>query len=83
MKRIVRVCMGSACHIKGAPSIANALQKELEAHSADAEIELMGRFCQEECQKGVVVESAEKRWFRVQVEDVPQIVSELLEGGKS
>ncbi len=83
MRRIVRVCMGSACHVKGAPSIANALQKELEEHKADTEIELMGRFCQDECQKGVVVEGPDKKWFHVQVADVPKIVSELLEGGKS
>lgn len=83
MKRVVRVCMGSACHVKGAPGVANALQKALEEHKADTDIELMGRFCQDECQKGVVVEGPDKEWFHVRVEDVPNIVSELLEGGKS
>ncbi len=48
MNKIIQICMGSACHLKGAPLIAQAFQVELEKRqkSGDVLFELTGAFCQ-------------------------------------
>ena len=77
MKTILRVCMGSACHVKGAPEVARALALALEEAGLDNKIELMGRFCKDECQKGVVVEGPYQSWYEVSIDDVPAILSAI------
>ena len=46
MSKKIQVCMGSACHLKGAPLIAQAFQVELEKRqkSGDVVFELTGAF---------------------------------------
>lgn len=79
MKKVVRVCMGSACHVKGAPEIAHAMMKAIEERDLAGEIELMGRFCGDECARGVVVEGPFRSWYEVKLEDLPEILDALME----
>ena len=34
-KHILRVCMGTACHVKGAPLLLNSLERDLKIESGD------------------------------------------------
>ena len=55
--RRIQVCMGSACHLKGAPLVAQALQNELLKRGLGeaVDFELIGAFCQSPCLEGDVV----------------------------
>ena len=46
--KTIQICMGSACHLKGAPLIAQAFQAELDKRrkSSDVLVDLGGAFCQ-------------------------------------
>ncbi|MBE6037265.1 MAG: (2Fe-2S) ferredoxin domain-containing protein [Clostridiales bacterium] len=54
---IIRVCVGSACHLKGSEEIIELLQNAIAEHGLDLEITLGGIFCTGHCSPaGVTVE---------------------------
>ena len=70
----IKVCMGSACHIKGAPKIAQAFDEELRARGLDERVKLMGSFCRKMCIDGVNVEVNNVLYSHVTVDDVKRLV---------
>lgn len=53
---IIKVCVGSSCHIKGAPEIVELFQKNIAEKNLDDEIALVGSFCAGKCNRvGVTV----------------------------
>jgi len=62
----IKVCIGSACHIKGSYNIITQLQNILEDDEINGDrIELSSAFCLQNCQNGV----------SVQIDDDPEIYS--------
>lgn len=57
---IIKVCIGSSCHLKGSREVVEKFQQLIEKHQLDKEINLIGKFCMGECQKGVNVEINKK-----------------------
>ena len=54
---LVQICVGSSCHIKGAPEIVELLTKAVEENNLQDEITLAGSFCIGECNRlGVTVQ---------------------------
>lgn len=54
---IIRICVGSACHLKGAPELIELFGKAVNDYGLDAEITLQGSFCTGECNRiGVTVQ---------------------------
>ena len=51
----IKVCVGSSCHLKGAPEIVDILKGLLKKHHLEAEIELGASFCCGRCTEGVIV----------------------------
>ena len=51
----ISVCLGSACHLKGATAVLEAFQALAEKHQVEVSVQLAGAFCQEHCTEGVVV----------------------------
>ncbi|MCL2242324.1 MAG: (2Fe-2S) ferredoxin domain-containing protein [Chitinispirillia bacterium] len=51
----VTVCIGSACHVKGAAKIVNELQFLIGQQNYGDKVELAGAFCMGKCQTGVSV----------------------------
>lgn len=53
---IISICVGSACHIKGAEDIVELFQNYVEASGMEDKIILQGSFCQGRCNReGVTV----------------------------
>ena len=53
---IVQVCVGSSCHLKGAPEIVEMLQKEVAQNHLEEEVVLTGSFCTGKCNRvGVTI----------------------------
>lgn len=48
---IVQVCVGSSCHLKGAPEIVEMLQSEVAKNHLEDEIVLTGSFCTGKCNR--------------------------------
>ncbi|HNU94665.1 MAG TPA: (2Fe-2S) ferredoxin domain-containing protein [Bacillota bacterium] len=53
---IVSVCVGSSCHIKGAPQIIERFQQLIQTYDLWNQVELRGVFCMERCTQGVTIE---------------------------
>lgn len=81
--KTIQICMGSACHLKGAPLIAQAFQAELDKRTKSGEVvvDLGGAFCQSQCIDGVVVRINGETYTRVTVSDVPALVDVCLQEG--
>ena len=53
---LVQICVGSACHIKGAPEIIEMLTKAVEAHGLQNDVAMAGCFCSGQCNRqGVTI----------------------------
>lgn len=52
----VRICIGSACHIKGSYEVIDKLKGLIKENNVQSEIELMSSFCMGACGKGVSVQ---------------------------
>ena len=78
--KTIQICMGSACHLKGAPLIAQAFQAELnKRNNTDTVIELGGAFCQSQCVDGVIVRINGETYTHVTVADVSALVDICLQ----
>lgn len=52
----VQVCVGSSCHLKGAPDIVEMLERNVEVHHLEDKIALVGSFCAGKCNRiGVTI----------------------------
>ena len=52
----VSVCVGSSCHIKGAPQVIEKIQQLIADFDLWNKVELKGVFCMERCTEGVTIE---------------------------
>ena len=54
---IIKVCVGSSCHLKGSPEIVELLQKAVEEYHLEDEVTLAGSFCIGKCNRiGVTIQ---------------------------
>ncbi|MDD3598704.1 MAG: (2Fe-2S) ferredoxin domain-containing protein [Bacillota bacterium] len=51
----ISVCVGSSCHIKGAPEVIEKFQALIAEHDLYNQVELKGVFCLERCTEGVTI----------------------------
>ncbi len=49
----ISVCIGSACHLKGAYNVINAFQQAVEKHKLAEKVEIAGSFCTGHCGENV------------------------------
>ncbi|NMC31007.1 MAG: (2Fe-2S) ferredoxin domain-containing protein [Veillonellaceae bacterium] len=52
----ISVCLGSACHLKGANAVLDAFLALIDRYQAQAKVQMAGNFCQGRCTEGVVVQ---------------------------
>lgn len=51
----ITVCIGSACHLKGARQVVEELQYLIKSHDLADRVDLSGTFCMGTCQDDVSV----------------------------
>ncbi|MDT8899872.1 (2Fe-2S) ferredoxin domain-containing protein [Anaeroselena agilis] len=51
----IRVCIGSACHLKGSYNVINSLQQLVEEYHVVDEVEIHASFCLGVCSRAVSV----------------------------
>ncbi len=52
---IIRVCIGSACHLKGAYTVINSLQRLIDENMLQDKVTLKAAFCLGQCTSAVSV----------------------------
>lgn len=81
------VCMGTACHVRGAGKVAGALEKELGIKAgettADGQFSLETVNCLGACALGPIVTVDGEVYSKVRPEDVAQILSGVGQAGKA
>ncbi len=50
--RVITVCVGSACHLKGSHDLINFFKSAIEEAGLEREVELKGTFCLDKCTDG-------------------------------
>ena len=80
----VSVCAGAGCLASGAGEVIKAFKAELASKGLDTKVDTRGTGCPGFCQRGpvVVLHPEGTCYLGVKAADVPEIVSESLEGGR-
>ena len=54
---IIQICVGSSCHLKGAPEIVRLLKEAVAEHHLEKDVTLAGSFCIGKCNRhGVTIQ---------------------------
>jgi len=72
----IAICIGSACHLRGAHGVLGAFSALLEKYQISATIDLEGNFCQGRCTEGVVIKIDDEVITNVSQEKVFAIFQE-------
>jgi NADH:ubiquinone oxidoreductase subunit E len=76
---ILKVCVGSACHIKGSYDVINTITNIIEDEGLVGEVELKACFCLNNCTEGVsAVIEGEEYVYSFSKEDVEEKFKELI-----
>lgn len=77
----ISVCLGSACHLKGANGVLDAFLALIEKHKAQAAVQMSGNFCQGRCTEGVVVQIGERIITHVTRDQVYELFAKYVLNG--
>jgi NADH:ubiquinone oxidoreductase subunit E len=73
----VTICIGSACHVKGAGKIVEQLQSLIAQKKCGDKVELAGAFCMGKCQTGVSV-TIDDKYYSLQPENTKTFFEEQI-----
>jgi NADH-quinone oxidoreductase subunit F len=82
-KRRITICAGTGCGAYGCGEIVSALKEELKRRKLQKNVEIKVTGCHGFCERGpLLVINPQKLFYQnVQVDDVPEILSETIEKG--
>lgn len=74
---VIRICVGSSCHIKGSPELVALLQEAVAAHGMENEITLSGSFCTGSCNRvGVTIQVEDEIYTGITTENFREFFAE-------
>ncbi|WP_432407198.1 (2Fe-2S) ferredoxin domain-containing protein [Wukongibacter sp. M2B1] len=76
----INVCIGSACHLKGAYNVISNLQKIIKEKELEGKIEVKAAFCLGECTKAVSVKLGDGSIVSVKEDEVDKFFDKHLAG---
>ena len=78
---IVKICVGSSCHLKGSPEIVELMTKAVEENNLQNDITLTGSFCIGKCNReGVTVQVDEEIHVGITRENFREFFAENILG---
>ena len=80
---IISVCLGSACHLRGAGAVLQTFVTLVERYQATVEVRIQGNFCQNQCTEGVVVRINDQVLTHVTKDRVHQLFLDYVIGGEN
>lgn len=69
----IKICIGSACHLKGSEKVIEAFQNLIKEYNLENEIELYASFCLNNCTDGVSVMRWDKKVLSVCSNNVREV----------
>ena len=75
----IKVCVGSACHLKGSYKVVNKFKDLLEVHNLNKEVILKSSFCLGSC-KGDVSVSIDGKIKNVNMKNIDKIFKDYVLG---
>lgn len=75
---IIKVCVGSSCHLKGSYDVIQKLKEIIETKGLDEKIELKASFCLGNCSNGVSMRIDEEPVQNVTSENIEEIFNEKI-----
>lgn len=78
----ISICVGSACHLRGAHEILSAFSLLIDKYKLNTVIDIEGNFCQGMCTEGVVIKINDEIITNVSREKVYDIFAEKILGGE-
>ncbi len=70
---IVKVCVGSSCHLKGSYDVIQKLQKLISDNKLEDKVELKASFCLGNCSNGVSMRIDEEPVLNVSPSNIEEI----------
>lgn len=80
---ILRVCVGSACHLKGSYEVISIFQNLIASHFLSESVELKGSFCLGRCGDGVSVNINNGEVMSVTVDTAEEFFEKYILGGNN
>jgi NADH:ubiquinone oxidoreductase subunit E len=71
--RVITVCVGSACHLKGSHQIIGYFKEAIKQAGLESEVELKGTFCMEQCTDGANLLIDDQLFHAGSVDEAKQI----------
>ncbi|MBI5572391.1 MAG: (2Fe-2S) ferredoxin domain-containing protein [Desulfomonile tiedjei] len=71
--RVITVCVGSACHLKGSHQIIGYFKDAIKEANLDAQVELKGCFCMDECTHGANLLIDDRLFHANSIDDAREI----------
>jgi NADH:ubiquinone oxidoreductase subunit E len=71
--RVITVCVGSACHLKGSHEIIGYFKRAISEAGLEDEVELKGAFCMDKCTDGANLMVDEELFHANTVEEAQRI----------
>lgn len=83
--KIVTICAGTGCSASGCRDVLSSLQTELKSKKLDKNIKVRATGCHGFCEQGplLVIEPQNIFYCHVSPEDIPEVISETIQKGKS
>jgi NADH:ubiquinone oxidoreductase subunit E len=76
--KTIKVCVGSACHVKGSYKVVETLRRMIKERELEKDIELVGSLCMGKCTEGVSIEYDEIIYI-VTPDNVEEILGKIME----
>ena len=76
----VKICVGSSCHLKGAPAVVEEFKRIIEEKNLKEKINLKASFCQNNCTQGVNITVGDEKIADVDAQDVENIINKKILG---
>ena len=56
---VLKVCVGSSCHLRGSYDVIEEMKRLIKEHGMEGKIDLQASFCMGNCQNGVSLKADE------------------------
>ena len=74
----IKVCIGSACYLKGSNDVIKEFQKVISERKLEDRITLKGSFCLNRCTEAVSTQVNDKQIMSMDVEKVKILIDEIV-----
>lgn len=77
---VIKVCIGSACHLKGSYEVIRSIERYLERHQMLETVKLESSFCLGRCAEAVSVAINDEKIVSMSPQTVDEVMDTILKG---